>query len=63
MNIEAIKQKYSSPSELNNRSDIFVSICKRYTALTLDYSIPADVKIELQEMLKQEMEMLMQSKN
>ena len=62
MNIDAIKEKYiKCPRHYEiNKSDIFVDICKRYTALKFDYSIPADVKIELQNIIKQEMERLMQ---
>jgi len=46
-----------------NKSDIFVDICKRYTALNFDYSLATDVKIELQNIIKKEMKMLMLSKN
>ena len=52
----------STPSNEKERSDFFISICRRYTSIKLDYSIPAEVKTQLQNMMKQEMERLMQPK-
>ncbi|SLM30853.1 hypothetical protein MTBBW1_2500002 [Desulfamplus magnetovallimortis] len=47
---------YNSRASKSENSDQFVDICKRYTKLTLDYSIPKDIKEKLQEHIKKEME-------
>lgn len=59
---ETITEPKFIPSNDKERSDLFISICRRYTSIKLDYSLAADVKIELQDMMKQEMERLMQPK-
>ncbi|MBF0378777.1 MAG: hypothetical protein HQK72_15040 [Desulfamplus sp.] len=59
---ETITETNLIQSSEKERSDIFVNICKRYTSIKLDYSIPADIKIDLQNMMQKEMEGLMQVK-
>ena len=62
MNIDAIKEKYiKCPCHYEiNKSDIFIDICKRYTSLKFDYSVPLELKIQLQNMMQKEMARLMQ---
>ena len=59
---ETITETNLIQSSEKERSDLFISICRRYTSIKLDYSIPADVKTQLHNMMKQEMEQLMQPK-